>query len=690
MVELKYGWVGKILKVDLTDGKITETPTSDYVPKFIGGRSIGAKIYWDEVPQECKALDPENALIFVTGPATGTPAPAAAKFCVTSKSPAILPVNSYYWSVPGGYWGIELKFAGYDGLIVKGKASHPIYIYICDGVTEIRNADHLWGMVTSSTQKELKRIHDEETMVVNIGPAGEKLTVESSIIVDTGHATGNGGFGAVMGSKNLKAIAVKGTGAIAVARPKELLEVRQYFSNLATRKPNEPEAQNPIRSMQYYTLTHWGYQIQVPFVDDSKVGEMAQKGLLKMRYTGCYGCIANCRLHIKWTDNMGRPNFTGQCNEGFQNSVEEQRYYGGKFTGPVTFEASALCEEYGMSTGQSKGFWNGPWLWYLFQKGVITEKECGLPGQNGDKIGSREFHVALERKIAYREGPIFEKLGEGEDKFFQWLIETRPQFKDIVQDIYDWRVPRHGIGYLHYLFPNIFYATSMATVLCYLTDCRSTPNDPLGHSGGLGKVMPATSEERRSILAAGYQKYYDTKLGPNDPEKFPSIAIYNQNKRIEADSIPYCNWILPKYYSMYTPDHLGDPTTGIKVLAAVTGIERTEKENLRLIGDTTFTLERAIAVREGRRRRHDTFNDGIFDKGFAPQPFGEYTDPKPMPRRKQAWFSKEWVSKALDSYYSLRGWDTATGIPKRVTLEKLGLKDVAEDMEKKYKIPVPP
>jgi len=202
----KGGWVGKILRVDLTSRKISEASSYDYVPKFLGGRGLGAKICWDEVPPEVGAFDPENRIIFATGPLQGTLAPTSGRFMVLGKAAQTAPVESFCRSGVGGHWAPELKWAGYDALIVQGKSEKPVYLWITDQKAEILDATRLWGLDTYQTQQMIWKIHGNKTRVMVIGRAGENRSRIACILTDSGDASGQGGFGGVMGSKNLKAI----------------------------------------------------------------------------------------------------------------------------------------------------------------------------------------------------------------------------------------------------------------------------------------------------------------------------------------------------------------------------------------------------------------------------------------------------------------------------------------------------
>jgi len=190
----------------LSSGSTSDTPTMDYAEKFVGGRGIAAKIYWDEVPPEVNAFDAENRLIFATGPLGGLPALSGSRWQVCGKSPSSTPQQFCYGNL-GGRWGAELKFAGYDAIVVKGKSEKPVFIFLHDDVVELRDASSLWGRGAIETREILKDELGVTARVVAIGPAGENMAIMSTLLADN-DASGSGGLGAVMGSKGLKAIVV--------------------------------------------------------------------------------------------------------------------------------------------------------------------------------------------------------------------------------------------------------------------------------------------------------------------------------------------------------------------------------------------------------------------------------------------------------------------------------------------------
>ncbi|HWQ10965.1 MAG TPA: aldehyde ferredoxin oxidoreductase N-terminal domain-containing protein, partial [Holophaga sp.] len=206
------GWVGTVLRVDLATGSIKKEKTNlEDAKRFIGARGLGSKVYTDEVDARVDPLSPENKLIFAPGPFSGTFAPSGGRYEVVTKGPLTGTIAA---SNSGGSFGPEMKYAGYDMVIFEGKAPKPVYLWIQDGQVELRDAAHLWGKDVPETTDLLRAETDEEAKVACIGPAGENLVLFASIMNEMHRAAGRSGVGAVMGSKNLKAIVVMGTGAV--------------------------------------------------------------------------------------------------------------------------------------------------------------------------------------------------------------------------------------------------------------------------------------------------------------------------------------------------------------------------------------------------------------------------------------------------------------------------------------------
>ncbi|HEY95782.1 MAG TPA: hypothetical protein G4O15_12690 [Dehalococcoidia bacterium] len=664
MDELKYGWVGKILKVDLTDRTITTLPTSDYAPDLIGGRGIGAMLYWEEVPPECKALDPENALIFMTGPATGTLAPSAGRFCVSFKTP--VPEKEFYcMSLPSGHWGPELKFAGYDGIVVKGKASEPVYLYINDGQVEIRSARYLWGMTLTNLMLQLYKQHGPKTRILGIGPAGENLCREAVIISDHEHATGLGGAGAVMGSKNLKAIAVNGTGAVKVARPQELIDLWWYFSRLVTRKPGEEDYPSMHRSLcdGLYHGAHIRFcpgHPERPQDDETYFKNMGlddpiclmndaiNKGILKLKWGGCYACPVNCALTWQSSD-IDIPSGSGQCNEWMSWATYEWQGYK-KVCGIPALQFSSYMDDLGLSITNTLGY-HFFWFFELVKLGIFTEENTGVPL---DKPWTDEFIKGILEKFAYRKG-IFDQAAEGHERFLKNLSEQYPAVKPIYE-----RVVNHPGYHVHWeVLGGGFNMPSPGSIV-HAVEPRTWAFRP-SHLIMIGAgASPQRGAERRNV----------PRVPPSLKANMPT-TILRHNLDLNSDCITYCSWAgMPPTFSKYTSDGIGDQSVGAKVFSAVTGINMSHDEMMEAMNPVA-NIERCIHMREGRRKEDDLYNDAT------------YASP--------AWAhtSKQDFIEAMEEYYTLRGWDPETGIPRRSTLEKQGLKKIADDLESKYGVTVP-
>ena len=226
------GYAGKILRVDLSSGNISDFSTNSYADSFVGGRGIAAKIYWDEVPPDTRAFDPENRLIFSTGPLAGVAGLVGSRWQVCGKSPATNP-EVFCYSNLGGSWGAKLKFAGYDGIAVQGESETPVYLFVNEGNAELKDASHLWGKGAVEASEIIKSELGDSTGVVATGIAGENEVILASVLADD-DSSGSSGFGAVMGCKKLKAIAVRGKGKIAVADRDRLIELRKYIRKMGS------------------------------------------------------------------------------------------------------------------------------------------------------------------------------------------------------------------------------------------------------------------------------------------------------------------------------------------------------------------------------------------------------------------------------------------------------------------------
>jgi aldehyde:ferredoxin oxidoreductase len=305
-----YGWTGKLLRVELPSGRTETARTLDYGEDFAGGRALGSRIYYDEVAPTVGAFDPDNVLLIMPGPFGGTKVPGGSRWLITAKSPHLYP-DQYAFGNGGGFLGAAVKHAGYDGLIVRGKAKKPSYILIENEKVELRDAQGLWGLTAHETMKKLKGAHGESARIVCNGPAGENLVRFAIAFTDQGGALSNG-MGSVLGSKNLKAIVVKGTNAVPVAYPEKIRELDKTIHFLR-KGLNE----------SMYKMTP------------------ALKGIERVNRNPCYACPLGCG-RATYRHTSGQLGVRKNCQSAYFYMGWDQMYNKGKAT-EVPFLATQLC-----------------------------------------------------------------------------------------------------------------------------------------------------------------------------------------------------------------------------------------------------------------------------------------------------------------------------------------------------------
>ncbi|PAB59865.1 aldehyde ferredoxin oxidoreductase family protein [Anaeromicrobium sediminis] len=435
-----FGYKGKVLRVNLKDRTYkVEDLNLHMAKKYIGGRGLGTKMFMDEVDPKVDALSPENKLLVVTGPLTGSPTPTGGRYMVVTKSPLTGTIAS---SNSGGFWGAQLKFAGYDVIVVEEKADKPVYISIVDGVVEIRDASHIWGKVVSETTDVLEKECGEKSKVMTIGPAGEKLSRLAAIMNDKDRAAGRSGVGAVMGSKNLKAIVVKGSSKVEVKDPDGLKKV--FSESLKKIRENGVTGQG---------LPTYGTAVLVNIINENGVlptnnfqksyddkaeaisGEtLAEKYLVKKE--ACYRCPIACGRYCKVDDiEGGGPEYETIWAYGSDCGVSN--------LGNI-IKANYWCNEMGLDT-ISAGVTVATAM-ELYEKGYIRDEEIdGTPL----KFGNDEAVIEWTKKMGLREG-FGDKLAEGSYRLAEMYGVPELSMSVKKQEIpaYDPRgIQGHGLQY---------------------------------------------------------------------------------------------------------------------------------------------------------------------------------------------------------------------------------------------------
>ncbi|MFC2019114.1 aldehyde ferredoxin oxidoreductase N-terminal domain-containing protein [Chloroflexota bacterium] len=634
----KCGYAGKILRADLISGKMTAIPTSDYADRFIGGRGIAARIYWDEVKPETRAFDPQNRLIFVTGPLAGYPALAGSRWQICGKSPVTDPERFFYSNL-GGTWGAYLKFAGYDGVIVQGKADRPVYLLVQDGATEIRDASALWGQDSVTTRHILKSELGNSVRVVAIGPAAENLVPFATALADEDASAC--GLAAVMGAKNLKAIAVGGTmGRPEVADPEKLGEVTRYIRRI---KPNGPR-----------TFRKW---MQLPPLPEDTRRQL------------CYGCIDGCSREVYETPSgeVGKI----FCRAGFFYRRYAFKYYGRH--NEVPFRATRACDRYGIDAVLVMSMIR--WLSSCYEAGVLTDESTGIPIS---RIGSLEFIETLVRKIALRDGfgdVLARGLRQAADQVGGKAIELLPTTVD-----------RNGQGTGYgprlYIAAGPLYVVESRQPISPLHKLSRTVIKWKNWANGLeGAFM--SDEVVRGIARRFWGSEQSADFTTYEGKALAAMRI--QDTVYANECLGLCDQAYPIMEVEDSDDHVGDPTVESQLYSAVTGHEVNEAR-LNKLGERVFNLQRAVFVREGHRGRQDdrlgefNYTEPLERGAVNPQCLVPGKDGRPV-SRKGAVVDRKKYAAMMDEYYQLRGWGLESGLQTKAKLHELGLEDIARDLE---------
>ncbi len=551
------GWIGKLLRVDLTKGEWkTEELDKNLAAKFIGGRGLGSKILFDEIDPKVDPFSPNNKLIMATGPLTGTSASASGRYMVITKAPLTGTIGC---SNSGGHFGAELKYAGFDVIVFEGKAKEPVYLYIEDGKAELRDAKALWGKTTHETTDQILSETDMDARVACIGPAGEKLVRYACVINDKHRAAGRSGVGAVMGSKNLKAVAVKGSGSVTVAD-------KDAFRK-ATLDVLKKVKANPVTSTG---LPSYGTCVLVNVINASGIfptrnfnegvfegaekisGETLADGIL-VRNRACFSCPIGCGRVVK----VSNPKY-----ECFGEGPEyESDWSMGGCCGVDNLDAIAkgnyLCDTLGLDP-ISAGVTIACGM-ELFQKGIISPKEVGRSLNFGDA----DAMVEMVRQIGYREG-FGDVLAEGSYRVAEKF--GHPEYSMTVKKqefpAYDARGVQ-GMG--------LQYATSNRGA-CHVRGYLISPEI----LGSPQKLDPFETEEK-----AGWVKTF-------------------QDLTAVVDSAGLC---------LFNTFAFGGPEI-IEFLRSATGIEM-RLEELMKAGERIWNLERVFNLKAGITGKEDRLPDRI-------------------------------------------------------------------------------
>jgi aldehyde:ferredoxin oxidoreductase len=598
---------------------------------YLGGSGFCAKILWEEVSSKIQALSPENLLIFATGPVTGTPFPPAGRYVIASKSPL---TGIWGESHSGGHFGPELKFAGFDYLIVEGRSPAPVYISMHDKEIKIKDASQLWGKDTLETTKMIKELeNDSETKVACIGLAGENLVKYACIINDidqSARAAGRSGMGAVMGSKNLKAIAVRGSNDISVADPEAFYKVVEEAMDMCTKGEWSEASENSLGKYGTPNLINAMNEIgRLPtknhftgvYSNHEDIGPQKIRANYRIGRDACFQCPIAC----KYVSLITRGSFAGTLTGGPE--YESVMGFGSNCLNPdieSIIHANMLCNLYGLDTiscGKAIS-----WAMECYENNLFTKKEIS----NLDlSWGNKETIIELVHQITKKHG-LGKLLAEGVKKASAKL----------------------GRG-------SAKYAMHVKGLEISGQDGRSHKSIGLTHAIGL-----RGADHLRSLCTVdelGYRKIAMNRFGKDNVDDICSLLSEQKKGLIVKDQEDFFavvdSLIICKYGTMWPPIYYFDFLA--KVLPPLTGIEKLGSvKELRLVGERIVTLRRCFNIREGFTRKDDMLPDRFTKDPMPEGPGkGQTVDLKLM----------------LNDYYKLREWHPKTGIPKKEKLAELGL-----------------
>jgi aldehyde:ferredoxin oxidoreductase len=630
---MPYGYNGKILHVDLTTGRLeVEEPGEAFFRKYLGGSALGMVYALKLIPPGADPLGPDNVLILSLGVITGAAISGQSRVTATAKSPLTGAIGD---SQAGGFWPAEAMGAGFDAYVFRGRAEKPVYLWVQDGQVELRDASHLWGKVTGQVQAAIQEeLADRKIEILQVGPAGERGVRFANLINMCNRANGRTGMGAVMGAKNLKAIAVRGHQRPDVADRQALTELARWgaesfpdsdiFSmgtNGTADVLSSQQESGGLPTRNWTSGVFEGYE--------AISGETMTDTILKKRDT-CYACVVRCKrvVDTEWQGKKVEPLYGGPEYE----TLATLGSYCGIDDLPAIAYANQLCNMYGLDTiscGATVAF-----AMDCFEHGLITREDTrGIEL----RFGNAEAMVQLVEQIALRQG-FGDVLAEGTARAAQRIGRGAPALAVVVKN-HD--LPAHMPEVKRSL--GLIYAVNP-----FGADHQSSEHDP-SYEGDFESF-----QERLAMLdLLDQQPEFSLEA-----EKI-RYAYYTQVFYSLMDSINVCQFVYGPAWQLYGPNQLVD------LARAVTGWDVSLWELMK-VGERRLNMMRTFNAREGFRREHDVLPPKLSQPRQGGPSDGMSIDPADLERAK-------------DVYYAMCGWDQQ-GVPTRAKLEELGIGWVADQV----------
>ncbi len=689
------GFAGQVLRVDLSTGKISREDTLERYQDVLGGTGIGYRVLWDEVPAGTAPFAPANKLVFATGVLAGTGVPCNGRTAVTTIFPTCWPKPLVGTGHMGGQFAAKLKYAGYDAVIVEGKADRPVWLFIRDGKAEIRDARRLWGQGIRRTTLEISQEMGADCVVAAIGQAGEKLAPMAIVANSVSHSAG--GVGGVMGSKNLKAIGVQGSGAVRIAGDKGEWErlVRFHLSILGGNNQHVVPA-FPTPQSEYYNPgsrwvgapgKRWGaaappVELTGNIFDLNRIAYRTNNAAFYLgdnawKYTvrgnGCTGCPIRCHTIVKVpsvTAKYGISEMGQNTCVGLMFGSSFFKHISGGRKSQTSLEACMV----GMHLADDLGLWCNYGqlqrdlikLYYdgLLKTKIGAEEYASIPWdkfENGDPA----FLFDIIPRIAQRKGELGQVLSQGSSGVFSaWSIPEEAWSQDHSTAYWKMGHPKH-----HANEDDGQCGVIINTQYNRDAQCHS-------HVNFVRNGLPLDVQKKLAAEIWGSPDAVDA-VGDYTPMNVSKArrAKWALIRKELHDSLGLCNWMGPWVASpLKERGYRGDDSLESRFFTLATGLKM-NREELDHAGERIFVLHRALTIRDmetaDMRQRHDLTPSWIFA-----DPKGAAAFSKGTIRMDQAD-----ISRALEVFYDVMGWDRATGAPTMETYARLGLEGVGSQLQ---------
>lgn len=622
---MPYGYHGKILRVNLTEGSLAEEALSENIYRtYMGGSALSLYYLLRDLKPGTDPLGPENRLIFMSSVLSGAPLSGVTRYTVAARSPL---TGCFGEAEAGGFWGPELKFAGFDGIVIEGRSPKPVYLWIRDGQAEIRDASGLWGKDTGQVQRSIREeLGDDRIRIAQCGPAGERLVPYACVLNELKHVNGRCGMGAVMGSKNLRAVAVRGTGKPALANPDKIREVARKVTEMIPQTKMAQNLKNFGTPMFLMSLQESGI---LPtrnfqsgrFEQAEAISATAMNETVLAGNKGCYGCGIHCKRVVKVegkyaaSPEYGGPEYETLGALGSLCAVGNLE---------AVCRGNDLCNRFGLdtiSTGVCIAF-----AMECTERGILTREDTDGIDLS---FGNADAMIAMIQKIAFREGfgnvladgvkRAAESIGKGSEQYAMHIKGQELPIHD----------PRGKKGLI------LSYATSPTGA-----DHIEAPHDP---------VFTAETPMLHAIKATGILAPIPAMdAGPDKVRQF----AHTQQIWSFFNCLGVCNFAAAPYSAFTLP-------LLVEALEAATGWNTSLYELMEL-GERAVTMARMFNIREGFSEKDDTLPERFFE------PLEKGT-----PGEKK--LTREEFATALRLYYGAMGWDPETGVPTSGRLAFLGL-----------------